>query len=304
MRVLITGGAGFIGSHIVDAHIEKGDDVLIVDNLSTGKEENINPKARFEKSDIRDDLKDIFNGFRPDVVNHHAAQINVRRSEEDPIEDAMINIIGIINILNMVRRFNVPRFIFASSGGTVYGETEQLPTRVDHQLQPFSPYGISKVAGERYIKTILRDTTTKYTILRYANIYGPRQNPKSEAGVIAIFINNIIDEKPCIIYGDGEQTRDYVHVFDCVSANLLALERPSGSYNIGTGVETSVNQLIEMLRDLTGKSFEYKHGDPRPGELRRSVLDFSCAQKKLGWRPRISLRSGIEDTFKYYKSAL
>ncbi|RKX70978.1 UDP-glucose 4-epimerase [candidate division WOR-3 bacterium] len=299
MRVLITGGAGFIGSHLVDAHVERGDEVLIIDNLSTGREENVNPRARFEKRDITDDLRAIFQSFRPQVVNHHAAQINVRRSEEDPMFDARVNILGTLNLLLLSKEFQVEQFIFASSGGTVYGETDDLPTREDHPLRPISPYGISKVTGEFYVQTILDGS--KWTILRYSNVYGPRQNPLSEAGVIAIFINNILKGKPSIIFGDGNQTRDYVHVFDCVAVNLLALTGPGEIYNIGTGVETSVNQLIRMMREILKVEFDYHHGPPRAGELRRSCLDCTRARNRLGWRPRIKLEEGIERTYQYFK---
>jgi len=302
LRVLITGGAGFIGSHIVDAHIEKGDDVLIIDNLSTGFEENINKKASFEKIDIIDDLHNIFESFRPQIVNHHAAQINVRRSEKDPIYDARNNIIGTINLLLLAKKYQVEHFIFASSGGTVYGEAEILPTAEDYHLNPLSPYGCSKVAGEFYIRSLLKDSGIKYTVLRYGNIYGPRQNPLSEAGVIVIFITSILKGEVCTIFGDGEQTRDYLHVYDCVAANLLALDHPPGIYNIGTGIETSVNQLIEILKEIVGRDFEYQHGPPRPEEIRKSCLDWKRAREVLNWRPRTSLRSGIAETYRYYSS--
>jgi len=301
MRILVTGGAGFIASHIVDAFVSSGHTVGVVDDLSSGKRENINPKALFFEVDIRDreKLEEVFKAFKPEIVDHHAAQINVRRSVEDPVYDASINIIGSLNLLELSRNYNVKRFIFASTGGAIYGDVggladESTPTA------PISPYGASKRAVEIYLGYYHSVFGLEYVALRYANVYGPRQDPFGEAGVVAIFSERILSGKPCIVYGDGEQTRDYVYVMDVVEANIRALSAPIGIYNIGTGKETSVNELIDVLKSVSGKDFPVVYDVPRPGEVRRIALNCEKASKLLNWTPKTSLIDGIRETFNYF----
>lgn len=301
MKILVTGGCGFIASHIADAYINAGHKVFIIDDLSTGDENNLNPKAIFHRMDICDPgIGKIFNDERFDIVNHHAAQINVRTSVEDPLKDARINIIGSLNLLDNVVRTGVKRFIFASSGGTVYGEPKSFPITEAFPIQPASPYGISKATVERYISILTDGRGIDHVILRYSNVYGPRQIAKSEAGVISIFINQIIHNGVCSIFGDGNQTRDYVYVKDVVNANIIALNCPPGTYNIGTGIETSVNTLLDILGKILGNKIEHKNEPARPGEVLRNALDPSRAGKKINWRPTTSLSQGIGDTYHYF----
>ncbi|MCX7796104.1 MAG: NAD-dependent epimerase/dehydratase family protein [bacterium] len=301
MRILVTGGAGFIASHIVDAFIASGHTVGVIDNLSSGKRENINPNATFFEIDITDrtKLEEVFKSFRPDIINHHAAQINVRRSVEDPIFDATVNIIGSLNLLELSKEYGVKRFIFASTGGAIYGDVggiadESTPTA------PISPYGASKRSVEIYLGYYHSVFGLDYVALRYANVYGPRQDPFGEAGVVAIFSERILSDKPCIVYGDGEQTRDYVYVMDVVEANIKALSSPVGIYNIGTGKETSVNELIEVLKIVSGRNFSVVYDAPRPGEVRRIALNCEKANKLLNWTPKTSIIDGIRETFNYF----
>ncbi len=301
MKILVTGGCGFIGSHIVDAYLAEGHEVTVVDDLSTGDIGNLNPKARFYERDISNDIKDIFSTGSFDLVNHHAAQINVRTSVEKPLFDAKINILGTLNLLNLAVQHGVKKFIFASSGGAIYGEPENLPANESTPLSPLSPYGASKVAAEEYIMTFARLFGLHGVILRYSNVYGPRQIAKSEAGVISIFIDNILKNQPCIVYGDGGQTRDYVYVGDVVQANLLVLGAESCVVNIGTGVETSVNDLIDRFSAVSGKEIEHRHVEPRPGEVLRSVLDCHKAASQIGWQPSTALAEGIAETLEYFK---
>lgn len=301
MRILVTGGAGFIASHIADAFISQGHTVGIVDNLSSGRRENVNPKAEFFEADIRDrdKIEEIFKSFRPEIIDHHAAQINVRRSVEDPVYDATVNIIGSLNLLELSKEYGVKRFVFASTGGAIYGDVggladESTPTA------PISPYGASKRSVEIYLGYYHSVFGLEYVALRYANVYGPRQDPFGEAGVVAIFSERILSGKPCIIYGDGEQTRDYVYVMDVVEANIRALSAPVGIYNIGTGKETSVNELVEVLKSVSGRDFSVIYDAPRPGEVRRIALKCEKANKLLNWTPRTSLVDGIRETFNYF----
>ncbi len=301
MKILVTGGCGFIGSHITDAYINAGHEVVVVDDLSTGDKKNLNPSARFYHKDINDlEIGRIFKEHKFDIVNHHAAQINVRTSVENPVKDARVNIIGSLNLIDQALKNNAKRFIFASSGGTVYGEPKSFPIKEDFPIQPQSPYGISKATVERYISMLTQDHSTDYVILRYSNIYGPRQIAKSEAGVISIFINQIIRNEICSIFGDGNQTRDYVYVRDVVNANMIALECLAGSYNIGTGIETSVNDLLNILKQTVGRDIEYKNEAPRPGEVMRNALDPSFAREKINWRPIVPLSQGIGETYTYF----
>lgn len=286
MKILVTGGAGFIGSHVVDRYIELGHSVAVVDNLSTGKEEFINPKARFYKVDIiSGEIQDIFKKEKPDIVNHHAAQIDVRRSVEEPVFDAQVNILGSLNIIQNCLDSGVKKIIFASTGGAIYGEPDYLPAPETHKTQPISPYGVAKLAIENYLYTMKLD----FTILRYANVYGPRQNPLGEAGVCAIFLGKIQKGDPCILYGNGEPIRDYVYVGDIAEANVFALAKGSrGIYNLGTGIGTSVKEVFQILK---GKNSIFK--PLRPGELQKIYLDCTKAERELGWTARVPLREGL-----------
>lgn len=303
LNILVTGGAGFIASHIADAFIESEHNVTIIDNLTTGREENINPKAKFFKVDIRDDLSKIFEEGKFDVVNHHAAQIDVRRSVSDPIYDAGVNILGTLNLLQNSVKYRVKKFMFASTGGAVYGEQDYFPADENHKQQPLSPYGISKLAVEKYLYFYKEVHGLRYTILRYANIYGPRQNPLGEAGVVCIFLDKILAGEQPIINGSGEQTRDYVYVKDVVKANLLTLnEEDSEIYNVGTGIETSVNELFRLINQNFNNSIKEVHGPAKPGEQMRSVITSEKLFKKFGWKPSTKLEDGLKETIDYYKS--
>ena len=265
MKILITGGAGFIASHVTDKYIEEGHDVVIVDNLTTGKEININPKAKFYKIDIQDDLDVIFKTEKPDIVNHHAAQMNVRVSVDNPIKDAKTNIMGLINLLKTSVKYNVKKFIFVSSGGVVYSEDNIFPIKETGKKEPKSPYGITKYTGEQYVKFFAKTYGLKYSILRYSNVYGPRQNPKGEAGVISIFSTLMLKNEQPIIFGDGLQLRDYVYVQDVVELNVKVLTMGDNEpYNVGTSVETDVNQIFDFIKEIT----EYQ-GNAKQGSRRR-----------------------------------
>lgn len=306
MKILVTGGAGFIASHIVDAYINLGHDVVIVDNLSSGRREFINKKAKFYKADIRDrdKIKDIFTKERPEVLNHHAAQISVRESVLDPINDAEINILGLLNLLEAGRKNGVKKIIFASSGGVVYGEAKQIPTHEDYNpLQPLSPYGVSKLASEYYLNFYYTTYGIQYFALRYSNVYGPRQNPHGEAGVVAIFSLKLLNGEIPIINGDGKQTRDYVYVGDVVEANKIALTSSEGGvFNIGTGIETNVLEIYQNIKEITGSSVSAKHGPAKSGEQKRSCLDSRLAAEKLDWKAKINLDEGLKKTIEYFKS--
>lgn len=303
MNILVTGGAGFIASHIVDALIEQGHNVSIIDKLTTGRIENINPKAKFYKIDIRDDLTQIFEENNFDLINHHAAQIDVRRSVNDPIYDAQVNIIGTLNLLQNAVKFGVQKIMFASTGGAVYGEQDYFPADENHKQQPLSPYGISKLAIEKYLYFYKEVHGLRYTILRYANIYGPRQNPLGEAGVVCIFLDKILAGNQPIINGDGTQTRDYVFVKDVVKANLITLnEEDSEIYNVGTGIETSVNELFNLINEIFDFCIKEVHGPAKPGEQKRSVITSEKLFKKFGWKPSTTLKEGLKQTIDYYKA--
>jgi len=303
MKILVTGGAGFIGSWVADAFIKEGHKVLVVDDLSTGIEGNIPKKAEFIKGDIRESalLKKVFSNFKPDIVNHHAAQINVRRSVEDPVFDAEVNIIGTLNLLELSVKHKIKSFIFASSGGAIYGEPKKLPADETTYPIPISPYGASKYAIEKYLGYYKAVHGLDYVALRYSNVYGPRQNPHGEAGVLAIFCNRIMSGKPCEIFGDGNQTRDYVFVGDVAKANILSVNSPSGSYNIGTQIETSVNDLVTTLRKVTKREFKVEYSPPRAGEVLRIYLNIHLAKRVLGWSPNVNLEDGICQTWKWFK---
>ncbi|MCS7230345.1 MAG: SDR family oxidoreductase [Candidatus Kryptonium sp.] len=304
MNILVTGGAGFIGSHVVDAYIQLGHNVIVVDNLSTGSIENLNPKAKFYQIDIRDDkVEEVFKDEKIDIVNHHAAQMDVRKSVEDPIYDADVNIIGSLKLLQFSIKYGVQKFIFASTGGAVYGEQDYFPADEDHPTRPLSPYGVAKLTVEKYLYFYKEVHGLNYVILRYANIYGPRQNPHGEAGVVAIFTSKMLKGEQPIINGDGLQTRDYTYVGDVVRANVLALDyEKSDVFNIGTGLETDVNTLFYKLKSLTGATCDEIHGPAKPGEQRRSVISYQKIYKAMGWKPEISLDEGLKLTVEFFKN--
>lgn len=304
MRILVTGGAGFIGSHIVDTYINAGHEVTVVDDLSTGKRENLNPKARFVRADIQDPtVRQLIVQEKIDVLNHHAAQMDVRRSVADPLFDARINILGMLNLLEGAREAGVKKIIFASSGGTVYGEQETFPATEEHSTRPICPYGVSKRTGEHYLYFYNVEYRIPYIALRYANIYGPRQDPHGEAGVVAIFTLRLLAGEQPIINGDGKQTRDYVFVGDVARANLAAVRTDyTGPINIGTASETDVNQLFAYLRQLTGSAAPETHGPAKSGEQRRSVLAWDRARQLLGWQPEMKIEEGLRRTVEYFRT--
>ncbi|MCI0706370.1 MAG: NAD-dependent epimerase/dehydratase family protein [Ignavibacteriae bacterium] len=303
MKILITGGAGFIGSHVADAYVNAGHQVVVFDDLSSGSRENLNPKAKFYQVDIRSDqIEGIFQREKFDVVNHHAAQMDVRRSVADPKYDASINVMGTLNLLESARKNGVKQIIFASSGGTVYGEQETFPATESHPLKPLSPYGITKVAVEKYLYYYREVYGIPYVILRYGNVYGPRQNPFGEAGVVAIFAHKLLKGEQAIINGDGKQTRDYVYVGDVVQANVLALQYDgSGIYNVGTGVENDVNTIFKKLRKHLNPESKEEHGPPKAGEQQRSVISFAKIKKELGWSPVTKFDEGLSLAAEYFK---
>lgn len=304
MKILVTGGAGFIGSWVVDTFLEEGHEVVVLDDLSTGREENLSKGAQFVKGDIRDleNVDRIISDFKPDIIDHHAAQIDVRKSVENPMHDAGINIIGTLNLIESSLKHGVGKFIFASTGGAIYGEPEIIPAHESTDPYPISPYGTSKYAIEKYLGYYNYVHGFDYVALRYANVYGPRQNPHGEAGVIAIFCSRILSGSPCTVFGDGGQTRDYVYVEDVARANLLSLNAPVGSYNIGTGIESSVNDLISELKKSSGTDFEVQYGEERPGEVQSISLEATFAEKTLGWKPNVDLAEGIQKTWDWFNS--
>jgi len=306
MKILVTGGAGFIASQIADAYIREGHEVHVLDNLSTGFEKNINPKAYFIKSDISSPaILDLFGKEKFDVVNHHAAQIDVRKSVNDPIFDATTNILGTINLLQCCIKTGVKKFMFASTGGAVYGEQEYFPADEKHPTNPVSPYGITKLSIEKYLFFYKNEYGLNHSILRYANVYGPRQNPFGEAGVVAIFTSKLLKNENPIINGEGKQTRDYVFVEDVVRANVITLNSNSSDiYNVGTNVETSVNELFAKLNEIAGGKAIEKHGPAPKGEQARSVITSEKLFKKFNWKPSIHIDEGLRKTFDYFKSKI
>jgi len=304
MKILVTGGAGFIGSHITDALIEAGHEVVVLDNLSTGRRENVNPGAKFVEADLRDAATaGIVSDIKPDVVCHQAAQVSVRDSVADPANDADINIVGSLRLIQACVDSGVKRFVFASSGGAVYGDQEIFPAPETHPTMPVSPYGIAKLSIEHYLFYFRKEYGLDYAALRYANVYGPRQDPYGEAGVVAIFSNMMLSGEEPRVNGDGGQTRDYVYVGDVVRANLSAL-RPdlSGCFNVGTGIETSVNELYERLKAAAGYAGDKVHGPAKPGEQYRSVVDAGLIEREAGWRPEVALDEGLFMTVEYFRS--
>ena len=303
MNILVTGGAGFIGSNIVDAYIEKGHDVIIIDNMSTGVEKYINPKAKFYKMDICDEgISEVFKNHRIDIVNHHAAQIDLRKSVENPKFDIEVNIKGSVNLLQNAIENKIQKFIFASTGGAIYGEHDYFPADEKHPTRPYAPYGINKMTVEKYLFYYNYVYGLNYVVLRYANVYGPRQNPHGECGVIAIFTDKITKGTEPLINGDGKQTRDYVFVSDVVNANVLALDaKESTIYNVGTSKETDVNYIFDRINHYAGTNFEEKHGPAKKGEQKRSVLSFEKISEELGWQPMMDIETGLKITTEYFK---
>ena len=307
MKILVTGGAGFIGSHVVDAFLAAGHDVAVVDNLTTGDARWMNPRARLHEVDLRSAwLARVFETERPEVVAHLAAQASVGRSVTDPAFDASVNIGGGVALLECCRRYGVKRVIYSSSGGAGYGDTDVLPTPESHPSLPISPYGITKVAVEQYVAAWIGIYGISGISLRYANIYGPRQNPQGEAGVIAIFCHRLLTGQVPIINGDGGQTRDYTYVEDVAAANVKALEHPeaTGGVNICTGIETSVNDLYGALVQAADSTVQAQHAPARPGEQRRSCLSPARAARALGWKPTVSLAEGLRRTFGFFKKEI
>ena len=303
MNILVTGGAGFIGSHVVDAYITDGHHVVVVDDLSSGVKENLNPKAEFYQIDIRgQEVQQIFRRHSFDVVNHLAAQMDVRRSVADPMFDASINVIGGLNIFESARQSGVKKIIFSSTGGAIYGEQDFFPADEEHPVRPLSPYGITKLVTEKYLSYYKEVYGIDHVVLRYANVYGPRQNPHGEAGVVAIFAKKMLQGEQPIINGDGKQTRDYTYVGDVVRANVVALKYPgSDVFNVGTGIETDVTQLFRILRGLLNSTCPEEHGPAKMGEQLRSVISYAKIQRELGWSPSVRLSDGLKITAEFFK---
>ena len=307
-NIIVTGGAGFIGSNLVEKLLEMGKSVIIIDNLSTGKQENIShlleKGALFYEHDITDMemLKRIFMLHKPKIVFHLAAQASVSRSVREPDFDAKVNIIGSLNLLNLSVEYGVEKFIFSSTGGAIYGDGVETPTPESVCPNPISPYGIAKLSVEKYLEFFGKEKGLRYTSLRYGNVYGPRQDPYGEAGVVAIFTERMLKGEEVVINGDGEYVRDYVYVSDVVEANILAMEKGDGEIiNIGTSRGTTVNELFKMLKDITGYEKDPVYGPPRPGDLRKSVLDVSKAREVLGWEPKVKLEDGLKMTVDWFK---
>jgi UDP-glucose 4-epimerase len=304
MKVLLTGGAGFIGSWVAEALIADGNEVFIIDDLSTGNIENIPKDANFVEADVKDrePLEKIFEDFKPEVVNHHAAQINVRNSVEDPIFDAQVNILGTINLLELSIKHEIKKFMFASTGGAIYGGPKVIPCIEDTLPAPISPYGVSKFAVEQYLNYYKAVHGLSHVVLRYSNVYGPRQNPHGEAGVVAIFCNRIKYGDPCEIFGDGKQTRDYIYVEDVARANILSLNAQDVILNIGTAIETSVNDIVSTLKRVTNRDVQVVYTPRRSGEVDRIALEIKRAEEFLGWTPHINLEDGLYQTWEWFSS--
>lgn len=305
-KILVTGGAGFIGSHVVDLFVSHGYEVVIVDDLSTGRASNLNPAAKFYKMDIRDPkIREVFEVERPDFISHHAAQMDVRRSVAQPLFDADVNILGSINLIECAKEFNIKHFVYISTGGAVYGEPETLPCDEMHPINPICQYGASKHTVEHYLYMYNVNYGLQYTVLRYPNVFGPRQDPHGEAGVVSIFTGKMLDNEPVTINGDGEQTRDFVFVRDCARANLLAVtvDHAPGIYNIGWGRPTSINEIFTNLAKITSYTHPVSYGPAKVGETRHIYLDASKANRDLGWSPTLSLEEGLRETVEYFRTS-
>lgn len=306
MKILVTGGAGFIGSHVVDTFIANGHEVVVVDDLSTGRRSNLNPAATFYQIDIRsDDLSEVFEKEKPQVINHHAAQMDVRRSVVDPLFDADVNVLGSIKLIELSREHGVERFIYISTGGAVYGEPEYLPCDEAHPINPICPYGASKHTVEHYLYMYHELYGLDYVVLRYPNVYGPRQDPHGEAGVVAIFTGLMLKGDQVVINGDGDQERDFVFVGDCARANLLALTTQNSNtiFNLGEGKPTTVNDVYRELKNITEYPLSAVHGPAKVGETRRIYLEAKKAAQELDWQPSVGLGEGLTATVEYFKDA-
>jgi len=301
-KILVTGGAGFIGSNVADRFIELGHRVVIVDDLSTGFKKNLHPQAKFYQIDIRSkEVEKIFKREKPEILCHHAAQVDLRRSLVDPIADAGINILGSLNLLYLSSKYKVKKIIFASTAG-VYGEQDYFPAEENHPQRPVSPYGMAKLVIERYLSFYKERYGIDYVTLRYSNVFGPRQRPKGEAGVVAVFCERLLNREKAVINGDGRQTRDFVYVSDVVESNALALNYPeSDIFNIATGKETDINRLFGLIKKEAFSSQKEIHGPSVEEEQKRSCLDISKVKKLLGWEPEYSLEEGINKTISFYR---
>lgn len=307
MKILITGGAGFIASQIAEAYLAAGHAVTIVDNLSTGRKANIPQGATFVEADIRDAaaMNKLFSSTSFDLMSHHAAQMDVRKSVADPVYDASVNVLGVLTLLQECVRTGVKHVVFASSGGAIYGEQDFFPADETHPTRPISPYGVAKLTTEQYLFYYYAVFGLNAVCLRYANIYGPRQNPEGEAGVVAIFANRMFAGQEPVINGEGKQTRDYVFVGDVVRANVAAVGKTGFHiYNVGTGRETDVNHLFRVIRDAVGSTCPEQHGEAKKGEQLRSVLSHERIKKELGWTPSVTLEEGLARTVDHFRNAL
>lgn len=305
-RALVTGGAGFIGSHLVDRLVELGHHVVVVDNLSTGRLHNLNTAATFSHMDISTPAIDsLFDKEHPEVIFHHAAQASVIASVQDPVRDAEVNVLGSLRLIDNALKHGTEKFVFASTGGAIYGDPKYLPCDEEHPIAPLSPYGLSKYVVEQYLDLLHQTRGLNYTALRYANVYGPRQDPQGEAGVVAIFTRLMLEGERPKIFGTGEQERDFVYVSDVVEANLVAANAPSGRvYNIGTGVGTSVNGIFQMLKEALKYRWKPDYEPARPGEVFKISLDISRAREELGWTPSVSLEEGLNLTLEHFKQTI
>jgi UDP-glucose 4-epimerase len=304
VRILVTGGAGFIGSHVADGFRAKGHEVAVVDDLSTGNPANLDPSIKLYQHDIRDNaLEQVFKDFKPDVVDHHAAQANVPASLTDPVFDASVNVLGGLNLLKQSAAHGVKKFIYISSGGAMYGEPdpEELPVKETAPVRPLSPYGASKQALEAWLGVYQRTFGMDFTVLRYANIYGPRQGVREEGAVVAVFATRMAADQPVTIDGTGQQTRDFVYVGDCVTANVAALERGSGgAFNIGTGRETSIRDIFDGMAEVAGYTHQPQFGPARKGDVVRIVLNPALAAQQLGWQAAMPLHEGLAKTYRFF----
>jgi UDP-glucose 4-epimerase len=304
VKILVTGGAGFIASHVADAYVDAGHEVIILDDLSRGSRRNVNPKSRFYQCDIQDreGIEKIFHLERPEIINHHAAQMDVRRGVREPLFDAQVNILGSLNLIEAAVAYGARRFIYAATAGAGYGEPKQMPVAEDYPMNPITPYGISKHTVEHYLFTFRFLYGLEYVVLRYGNVYGPRQNSQGEAGVFAIFSEQMLAGAEPVIYGDGNKIRDYVYISDVASANVAALDRGTNEiFNISSGVETRDLEIFQRVRELLGKQVEPRYVARRPGEIDNICLDISKAESLLQWVPSVNLSEGSSKTVAYFQ---